>query len=435
MMPSFAPGSNVSMWNISNVTTLVVLVFIKIFFLPINALLSSKASRTVIAVAAPLSMLVLFFGVTLEETSLYLIGCFLGSISNVAVLLLWAKCYESLGNALVCKAVTFGAMVTSCCVLQILLHNAAVFFIVILVSAATGICVLFCSALSKSSNMRETVSSRSNSSFPTVLMLFIFVVSMSFNFLIVFATSNERAFFADEARSVFFAVAVVVILSCVVESFAFRKRATIIPFAVFILFSGAMAMFFFANNTNYLLFRILVFSGYYLFIAMMYCELGIATRKVPGGIKIFVDGLLANAIGITVGTSVAVLVESSGTGDPAVAILFIAYGLTLASFAFFPNSAYKLFTAKTPSEIETSENPVRDLAKRGGRIIGETSQLTPREEDILVLLVRGKSLSSAAEELHLSQNTVKTHAKHLYTKLEIHSKEELMAIFEESLYK
>jgi ATP/maltotriose-dependent transcriptional regulator MalT len=50
--------------------------------------------------------------------------------------------------------------------------------------------------------------------------------------------------------------------------------------------------------------------------------------------------------------------------------------------------------------------------------------LTERETEFLTLIVQGKTRSEIERELFVSQNTVKTHARHLYAKLDVHSKEE-----------
>jgi DNA-binding NarL/FixJ family response regulator len=43
--------------------------------------------------------------------------------------------------------------------------------------------------------------------------------------------------------------------------------------------------------------------------------------------------------------------------------------------------------------------------------------LTPREEDVLVLIASGYSNQEIAERLVVSQETVKTHVKHVYVKV------------------
>ncbi len=51
--------------------------------------------------------------------------------------------------------------------------------------------------------------------------------------------------------------------------------------------------------------------------------------------------------------------------------------------------------------------------------------LTERETEMLQLIGKGKTRSQIEQELFLSQNTVKTHIRHLYAKLDVHSKEEV----------
>ncbi|WP_075340788.1 response regulator transcription factor [Tenacibaculum agarivorans] len=52
--------------------------------------------------------------------------------------------------------------------------------------------------------------------------------------------------------------------------------------------------------------------------------------------------------------------------------------------------------------------------------------LTERENEILTLLAKGKSYASIAEELFLSVNTIKTHTRNIYDKLQVNSKKEII---------
>ena len=54
--------------------------------------------------------------------------------------------------------------------------------------------------------------------------------------------------------------------------------------------------------------------------------------------------------------------------------------------------------------------------------------LTHREEEVLGCLVQGKTRIQIGEELFLSENTVRTHLRHLYAKLDVHSKQEALEI-------
>lgn len=52
--------------------------------------------------------------------------------------------------------------------------------------------------------------------------------------------------------------------------------------------------------------------------------------------------------------------------------------------------------------------------------------LTPREAEILALMALGRSAKYISEELLVSYNTTRTHVRHIYEKLNIHSKQELI---------
>ncbi|MFN8356442.1 MAG: response regulator transcription factor [Spirosomataceae bacterium] len=54
------------------------------------------------------------------------------------------------------------------------------------------------------------------------------------------------------------------------------------------------------------------------------------------------------------------------------------------------------------------------------------SPLSNRETEVLELLAKGKSYSNIADELFIDRETVRTHIKNIYWKLEVHSKAEAL---------
>jgi DNA-binding NarL/FixJ family response regulator len=56
-----------------------------------------------------------------------------------------------------------------------------------------------------------------------------------------------------------------------------------------------------------------------------------------------------------------------------------------------------------------------------------THELTPHEVRLLRMLVEGHSYKTAANELHVSVNTIKFHLRHIYEKLQVHTKSEAVA--------
>ena len=58
--------------------------------------------------------------------------------------------------------------------------------------------------------------------------------------------------------------------------------------------------------------------------------------------------------------------------------------------------------------------------------IAHTCQLTPREIEVFRLLSLGRDIATIENDLCISRNTAKMHIRHVYQKLEVHSKQELI---------
>jgi DNA-binding CsgD family transcriptional regulator len=61
------------------------------------------------------------------------------------------------------------------------------------------------------------------------------------------------------------------------------------------------------------------------------------------------------------------------------------------------------------------------------RAADPTAELTPREREILELLVRGYRYGEIGERLFISLDTVRTHIRHIYEKMQVRSRAEAAA--------
>lgn len=64
-----------------------------------------------------------------------------------------------------------------------------------------------------------------------------------------------------------------------------------------------------------------------------------------------------------------------------------------------------------------------ELAKEHG--------LTEREREILDMLITGRDVPAIAEKLLISKNTVRTHVKRIYQKMNVNSKQEILSLSED----
>lgn len=79
-----------------------------------------------------------------------------------------------------------------------------------------------------------------------------------------------------------------------------------------------------------------------------------------------------------------------------------------------------LRTKVDPEEFATIDERCDQLAREYG--------LTDREIDVLKLLAKGRSKAFVAETLFISENTVRGHARRLYAKLGVHTRDELQGL-------
>ena len=57
-------------------------------------------------------------------------------------------------------------------------------------------------------------------------------------------------------------------------------------------------------------------------------------------------------------------------------------------------------------------------------------ELSPKETEVMILFAKGRSATRIQEELFISKGTVSTHLRHIYQKMDVHSKQELLDIIE-----
>ena len=118
------------------------------------------------------------------------------------------------------------------------------------------------------------------------------------------------------------------------------------------------------------------------------------------------------------------------SGNFAIAFVLIF----LVSLIVLLVSPFRVNTSKTTQGIAhvtpaTGEDPFLTASKE----LAVNYGLSPRETEIMGYLAQGRTQPFIRDQLVLSKNTVSSHAKHIYQKLGIHSKQELIDMVQASL--
>jgi len=77
---------------------------------------------------------------------------------------------------------------------------------------------------------------------------------------------------------------------------------------------------------------------------------------------------------------------------------------------------------------EAATETWQDYRQRSCEIVAQVYGLTKREAEVLYMLSQGRTIGYMQEHFVLSQNTLKMHIRHIYQKLDVHSKQEVIDI-------
>ena len=205
----------------------------------------------------------------------------------------------------------------------------------------------------------------------------------------------------------------------------------------------------------------LLSAGSDLFNVLIYCFIAaVGARNKLGAVSVSASFLATQWLGIGIGAPIAQFVNEISTSNATVAawitmaitFSFVAYnyiGMRNYSFAetiegitpahtesLIKNAGSEEAAAQLAEEAEPAEYPQQksdDTAFEAAcAAVAEKHRLTARETEVFELLARGRTSPVIQEKLVLSHNTVKTHVRHIYAKLDVHSQQELISMVEEA---
>lgn len=294
---------------------------------------------------------------------------------------------------------------------------------------------------------------------PLLLLVCIAVYSIPYNYLR--GAGDVQAVLANAGDwSCVLAVTVFVIVAVALLEMAAEARGLLlVPSFVLFFMSAAMIVHLLGGDESLVLVPSLLYSGYYLFLAMVYLALGpIVATTDANPVRLFSCAMLANVGGLLAGAFLGKLDGLVGESAAAIAVLAVTYCILFTGFALLHGKSYSLFRINSFHEDEYSfefldmahvSDGAIDSAEMGeGSVgphafsepdlfsalcdrVGDAYGLSGREREVLAELVRGRTIASIAESLVLSENTIKAHTKAIYRKLDVHSREGLFECVEQ----
>ena len=166
-----------------------------------------------------------------------------------------------------------------------------------------------------------------------------------------------------------------------------------------------------------------------------------SNRLGISAIKTFGFGRAVHFLGMTTGALIAeVVIQPNGAFADffAPVSLAFAFALVVASTLILTERNLFLSGKETRSKDSPEEQPEgpspapsSDIEQRCDAI-ARTFGLTQREKDVLALLAKGRDTVRIQAELNVSNHTIRSHVYHIYQKLGIHSRQDLIDLIEET---
>lgn len=170
--------------------------------------------------------------------------------------------------------------------------------------------------------------------------------------------------------------------------------------------------------------------GYNLFeglVWLIYPKLCITTKR-HGGLTIFGWPLVILHFGALLGLGLGWILGKTVNSNDSIDYASFLLTAEVLAVAFFVLREKDIEHMVNREEALSSKREV-SLAELCAAFAKNYS-LTQREQEVLLLLAKGRTLPYIANELCLSLSTVKTHVRHIYTKMEIRDRQDLLDRFD-----
>ena len=259
-----------------------------------------------------------------------------------------------------------------------------------------------------------------------LIFLCLFIVIITFNSGLMYQVINPA--FAQHVWLVSWYWAVPYIIALyIIKNLPRKTNRTYLLYVAIAMIGLAFVAFmtFDRSAPSYLVVNTLMMGSCGIFDLFWWSILGEMLDLDKNPAKILGVGLSANVLGVLLGGFIGNAISTVSTRNhiPSVLALVVVFFILI----IFPLLHKQLFILlknhaflTVLSEVSATE---QNKAINKFATIG---QLTERESEIAMLLLKGRTYKMIADELYLSQNTVKTHIKNIYSKFNIKSKMELV---------
>jgi DNA-binding CsgD family transcriptional regulator len=275
---------------------------------------------------------------------------------------------------------------------------------------------------------------KSTSSSKPLISLCVFIFLLTINSGLMYHVINPAFVHLKSIVSWYWAVPYIIAIY-IIRNLPARINRTYLLFIAIAMVGLAFLFFMILDHSapSYFLVNTLMLGACGVFDIFWWSILGAMLDFYNNPAKILGLGLSANVLGVLTGGMVGNVIVSMSEQryNPSVLALIIVF--TVLIMLPLLHKQLSLFLKKhifLSPLLEMSVGEENEQVKTMN-ILMTKSNLTDREKEIIELLLKGRTYKLIAGELQLSENTVKTHIKNIYSKFNVQSKTELIKRLED----
>jgi DNA-binding CsgD family transcriptional regulator len=261
----------------------------------------------------------------------------------------------------------------------------------------------------------------------SLLLLCLFVFIITINSGLMYQVINPAFEHLTGLVSWYWAVPYIVALAIMRNLPMKAKRSRILYIGMAMIMGAFISFMLLGRNTfDYLIVDTLMLGACGIFDLFWWSILGEMLDYSDNPAQTFGLGLSANVLGVLCGGVLGMAVTSIGpTGAEIAVIALTVVCVTLVMLP--PLNRQLVLLLKSHTYLAVYDNMSQSQQTDIVRKIKTLDPLTAREQEVLQLILLGKSNREIAEALFISENTVKTHARSIFSKYDVGSRAELIS--------
>ena len=188
------------------------------------------------------------------------------------------------------------------------------------------------------------------------------------------------------------------------------------------------------GSLDYIIIDTLMLGAFGVFDLFWWSILAEMVDLTDNPARVFGLGLAANVFGVLTGGAIGIGIESLGIGGAEVTV--IALSIVCITLVMLPPLNHQLvMLLKNHSYLMVYENSSSNQQNSIISSIKTLDPLTIREQEVLDHILSGESNKYIAKALSISESTVKTHTRNIFSKYDVESRAELISTILKNQYK